>query len=93
MFSSRNLETLSHKIDIYSSQVTIPQLNGDYEKGYDQLAYGLRMDQIVNDTKVGWLNSWTLLNNGNEICFEVIELNTGDLNPWVICISFIVKII
>ncbi|MDC0467551.1 hypothetical protein OAP07_00290 [Bacteroidia bacterium] len=38
---------MQHKIDIYSSQVTIPQLNGDYEKGYDQLAYGLATKQFV----------------------------------------------
>ena len=36
-----------HRIDIISSQVTIPQLNGEYEKGYDKLTYGLATKQFV----------------------------------------------
>ncbi|PCJ65230.1 MAG: hypothetical protein COA58_10245 [Bacteroidetes bacterium] len=36
-----------HKIDILSSQVTIPQVNGDYEYGYDKLTYGLATKQYI----------------------------------------------
>ena len=38
---------MQHKIDIISSQVTIPQLNGIYEAGYDQLTYGLSTKQFI----------------------------------------------
>lgn len=38
---------MQHKIDIVSSQLKIPQINGEYEKGYDKLAYGLATKQYV----------------------------------------------
>ncbi|MFY0644064.1 MAG: hypothetical protein JXR19_06330 [Bacteroidia bacterium] len=38
---------MQHKIDIYSSQITIPQINGEYEYGYDRMAYGFSMKQFV----------------------------------------------
>lgn len=38
---------MQHRIDIVSSQVTIPQLNDEYEFGYDQLAYGFATKQYV----------------------------------------------
>ena len=36
-----------HKIDILSSQVSIPQINGEYEYGYDRLTYGLATKQFI----------------------------------------------
>lgn len=38
---------MQHRIDIVSSQVTIPQVNDEYEDGYDQLAYGIATKQYV----------------------------------------------
>lgn len=38
---------MQHKIDIVSSQVKIPQINGEYEKGYDKLAYGFATKQYI----------------------------------------------
>ena len=38
---------MQHRIDIIASEVTIPQLNGEYEKGYDQLTYGFATKQFV----------------------------------------------
>lgn len=38
---------MQHKIDIRSSQLKVPQINGEYEKGYDKLAYGLAIKQFV----------------------------------------------
>ncbi len=38
---------MQHRIDIISSQVTIPQVNGEYEKGYDQLTYGFATKQYL----------------------------------------------
>ncbi|MDC0579675.1 hypothetical protein OAP11_02825 [Bacteroidia bacterium] len=38
---------MQHKIDLFSSQITIPQLNGEYEKGYDKLTYGFATKQYI----------------------------------------------
>jgi hypothetical protein len=38
---------MQHRIDIISSQVTIPQLNDAYEYGYDKLTYGLATKQFI----------------------------------------------
>ncbi len=38
---------MQHRIDILSSQVTIPQVNEDYEYGYDKLTYGLVTSQYI----------------------------------------------
>lgn len=38
---------LQHRIDIVSSQVTIPQVNGDYEFGYDKMTYGFATTQYI----------------------------------------------
>ncbi len=38
---------MQHRIDIVSSQVTIPQLNDDYEFGYDQMTYGFATKQYI----------------------------------------------
>lgn len=38
---------MQHRIDIFSSQVKIPQLNDEYEKGYDKLTYGLATKQFI----------------------------------------------
>jgi hypothetical protein len=38
---------MQHRIDIIASQVTIPQVNGEYEKGYDQLTYGFATKQFI----------------------------------------------
>ena len=60
---------MQHKIDIFSSQITIPQLNGDYEKGYDQLAYGFATKQFIG---------YQYLVNHNRYHFRAgIEFNQG----------------
>ncbi len=38
---------MRHKVDLFSSQITIPQVNDDYEYGYDQMAYGLATKQYI----------------------------------------------
>ena len=38
---------MQHRIDIIASEVTIPQLNGEYEKGYDKLTYGFATKQYI----------------------------------------------
>jgi len=38
---------MQHKIDIVSSQNKIPQINGEYDKGYDKLAYGFATKQYI----------------------------------------------
>lgn len=38
---------MQHKIDLLSSQVTIPQLNDEYEYGYDKMSYGFASRQYV----------------------------------------------
>ena len=38
---------MQHKIDFLSSEVTIPQLNDEYEDGYDQLTYGLATKEYI----------------------------------------------
>lgn len=47
LFFSVGAGVLQHKIDIFSSQVTIPQINDEYEAGYDRLAYGFASKQYV----------------------------------------------
>ena len=44
---SGGLGVMQHKIDIVSSQVTIPQLNDEYEYGYDKMTYGLATKQFI----------------------------------------------
>lgn len=36
-----------HRIDIYASTSKVPQITGDYEKGYDRLTGGLMFNQFV----------------------------------------------
>jgi len=36
-----------HRIDIFASTVTVPQITGDYEKGYDRLCGGLALKQFL----------------------------------------------
>ena len=38
---------MQHKIDIIASQNKIPQINGEYEKGYDKLTYGVATRQFI----------------------------------------------
>lgn len=38
---------MQHKIDIIASQTKIPQINGEYEKGYDKLTYGFATKQFI----------------------------------------------
>jgi hypothetical protein len=38
---------MQHKIDLVSSQLKVPQINGAYEKGYDKLTYGFATKQYV----------------------------------------------
>ena len=38
---------MQHKIDFVSSQVTIPQLNDEYEYGYDKLTNGLATKEYI----------------------------------------------
>ena len=38
---------LMHRIDIFASTVTVPQITGEYEKGYDKLTGGLSFSQFV----------------------------------------------
>lgn len=38
---------MQHRIDFISSQVDIPQINDEYEYGYDQLTYGLSIKQYL----------------------------------------------
>jgi len=60
---------MQHKIDIFSSQVTIPQLNGDYEKGYDQLTSGWATKQYIG---------YQYLVNHNRYHFRLgLEFNQG----------------
>lgn len=50
---------IQHKINIFDKDKTIPQLKGDYRKGYDRLTNGAYLEQYVGynymDTK-GFLN-------------------------------------
>lgn len=60
---------MQHKINIFSSQVTIPQINGEYEKGYDRLTYGFASRQFVG---------FQYLINKNKFHFRVgLEFNQG----------------
>lgn len=38
---------LFHRIDVFASTVTVPQITGDYEKGYDKLTGGLNLSQFI----------------------------------------------
>ena len=38
---------MQHRIDFLSSQNKIPQINGEYEKGYDKMTYGFASNQFV----------------------------------------------
>ncbi len=38
---------MQHKIDIKATELKIPQINGEYEKGYDKLTYGLATKQFI----------------------------------------------
>lgn len=38
---------MQHRIDFNSSEVTLPQVNGEYEKGYDKLTYGFATKQFL----------------------------------------------
>lgn len=36
-----------HRIDIFASTLSVPQVTGDYEKGYDRLTGGLAFNQFI----------------------------------------------
>ncbi len=36
-----------HRIDIFASTLSVPQITGDYEKGYDRLTGGLAFSQFI----------------------------------------------
>jgi hypothetical protein len=58
-----------HRIDILASQVTIPQINDDYEAGYDKLTYGLATKQYIG---------YQYLVNKNRYHFKAgVEFNQG----------------
>lgn len=60
---------MQHKIDVVSSQNKIPQLNGEYEKGYDKLTHGFAMKQFVG---------YQHLVNRNHFHFRIgLEFNEG----------------
>jgi len=60
---------MQHRIDIVSSQVTIPQLNDEYEYGYDQLTYGFATKQYIG---------YQYLTEKNKYHFRVgMEFNQG----------------
>lgn len=60
---------MQHRIDIVSSQVTIPQLNDDYEYGYDQMTYGFATKQYVG---------YQYLSEKNKFHFRLgVEYNQG----------------
>jgi hypothetical protein len=60
---------MQHRIDIVSSQVTIPQVNNGYEEGYDHLPYGLSTKQYVG---------YQYLTEKNKYHFRVgVEFNQG----------------
>ena len=60
---------LRHKIDIRASQVTIPQINGEYEKGYDRLAGGPALREFIG---------YQFLEQHNRFHFRVgLEFNQG----------------
>ena len=60
---------MQHKIDIVSSQNKIPQINGEYEKGYDKLTYGIATKQFVG---------YQHLVNKNHFHFRIgLEFNQG----------------
>ncbi|MDA8886028.1 hypothetical protein OAD66_05080 [Bacteroidia bacterium] len=44
---SGGLGVMQHKVDILSAQTTIPQVNSEYEKGYDKLTYGLAIKEFI----------------------------------------------
>ncbi len=47
IFFSVGTGFMQHKIDIFSSEITIPQINDEYEAGYDRLAYGFASKQYI----------------------------------------------
>ncbi len=47
IFMSGGVGVMQHKIDILSSELTIPQINGEYEYGYDKLTYGLAVREYI----------------------------------------------
>ena len=58
-----------HRIDILSSQITIPQVNDQYEAGYDKLTYGLATKQYIG---------YQYLVNKNRYHFKAgVEFNQG----------------
>lgn len=60
---------MQHRIDIFSSQVTIPQINGEYEKGYDRLTYGFALKEFIG---------YQFLINSNKFHFRAgVEFNQG----------------
>ena len=66
---SLGLGVMQHKINIFSSQVSIPQINGEYEKGYDRLTYGFATKQFIG---------YQYLVNSNKLHFRVgVEFNQG----------------
>ena len=36
-----------HRIDIFASSLTVPQVTEDYEKGYDRLSGGVAFNQFI----------------------------------------------
>ena len=60
---------MMHKIDFLSSQVTIPQINDEYEAGYDKLTYGISTRQYIG---------YQYLVNKNRYHFKAgVEFNQG----------------
>lgn len=60
---------MQHRIDIVSSQVTIPQINDEYEFGYDQMTYGFATKQYVG---------YQYLSEKNKFHFRLgVEYNQG----------------
>lgn len=60
---------MQHRIDIFSSQVTIPQINGEYEKGYDRLTYGFALKEFIG---------YQFLIESNKFHFRAgVEFNQG----------------
>lgn len=68
LYVSAGVGVLIHKINIQASQVTIPQINGEYRAGYDRLTSGLVLRQFIGYQYM----------SGNEYNLRVgIEFNQG----------------
>ncbi|MBR9860705.1 hypothetical protein GYB22_08135 [bacterium] len=43
---------MQHKIDIQAPELKVPQINGEYEKGYDRLTYGVATRQFLGYQRI-----------------------------------------